>query len=118
MEKSLTRAEIEDLLQPRSKDRPIDRTQRTLDAIDATVRAIEAGEIEHAYSEKCLATAMGYLLVGCADGATREARQAITPYGLSGVVKFPSTDELRAGSATLRSLLKRKAKIRSKRVSE
>lgn len=109
MDKNLTRSEIGNLFQPRPKESPRDAARRTLDAMDATVSAIEAGEIRHAYSVESLATAMGYLLVGCLDGATRAARQSISPEAVSAKVNYPSADELRAGTATIRSLLRRKS---------
>ncbi len=118
MDKSLTRAEIGHLLQPRSKESPRDNARRTLDAMDATVTAIEAGEIRHAYSVESIATAMGYLLVGCVDGANCAALQSITPTGVSAKVKYPSADELHAGIATIRSLLRRSGMTAAKFASK
>ena len=50
-----------------------------MDALEATLKGIAAGEIRSDYAIHYAATAMGYLLAGCPEEAAWAARQAVAP---------------------------------------
>ena len=75
-----------------------------MDALEATLKGIAAGEIRSDYAIHYAATAMGYLLAGCPEEAAWAARQAVAPYALPAAMRRASAIELLAGVAQLRSL--------------
>lgn len=107
MSKHLTRAEIGELLRPR-RGQPQDKlVDLTIEGLTATLNSIAAGERSHDYAIESAATAIGYLLAGCTEHATRAARQAVTPYALSAASRQASAAELLTGLVKLRSVLGR-----------
>lgn len=104
MDKPLTRAEIDELLTPHPGQGSSQLAGLAMDGLEATLKAIAAGEFRSDYAIHYAATAMGYLLAGCPVEAAWAARQAVAPHALPAATRRASATELLAGVARLRSL--------------
>jgi hypothetical protein len=110
MEKPLTRTEISEMLRPRPNGESGQFAVLTLDALEATLRGIAAGEIPSGHAIHAAATSMGYLVAGCTEQAARAARQAVVPCALPATSRQASAAELLSGVAQLRTLLNKVCK--------
>jgi len=102
-DKTLSRAEIAELLRPRPGQTPEEVASLTAHALEAALRGIAAGSIPGGYTINEAAAAIGYLLAGCPEQAARAARQIVTPYALPPASRQASPAELLAGLSRLRS---------------
>ena len=103
MEKRLTRAEIDALLQPRLDLSSDELGEVAMTGIEATLESIAAGDIRTDYAIRYTAMAMGYLLANRPEPAIWAARQAIAFHALSNQPRA-SAEELMAGVARLRAM--------------
>lgn len=99
--KRLTRAEIGELLRPRTGRQPDEVARLTLDGLEAVLKGIAAGDIPGGHTIDAAAVALGYLLAGCTEQAARAARQVVIPYALTRGV---ATGDCRRASQRRRSL--------------
>jgi|GEM_PF-6778754 len=104
MDKPLTRADIDEFLQPRPGQDSIQLASLAMDGLEATLKGVAAGEIRSDYAIHYAATALGYLLAGCFEQAAWAARQAAAPCAIPAAARKASAGELLSGVARLRSL--------------
>jgi hypothetical protein len=101
--KTLTRAEIAELLRPRPGRTADELASLTLDALEAALEGIAAGNVPGGYTIDSAAAAIGYLLSGCTEQAARAARQIVAPYALPPASRQATPAELLGGVARLRA---------------
>lgn len=105
--KTLTRAEIGELLRPRAGQKPDELSSVTLDGLEAALEGIAAGDIPRGYTIDAAAAAIGYLLAGCMEQAARAARQVVVPAALPAASRQATAAELLTALAQLRSLTRK-----------
>ena len=101
-DKTLSRAELAELLRPLPGQTPEQVASLTVDALQAALQGIAAGSIPGGYTINEAAAAIGYLLSGCNEQAARAARQIVTPYALPPASRQATPAELLAGLSRLR----------------
>jgi hypothetical protein len=102
--KTMTRAEIGELLRPRPEQTADELAALTLEGLGAALRNIEAGEMP-SDTLHYAAAAIGYLLAGSVAQAARSARQVVVPQALTAVSPPATPTELLAGVGRVRALL-------------
>lgn len=102
MQKLTTRKEIGEFLEPGPKRDRQSLASLTMDALEATLKGLEAGTIRCDYARDYAAMAMGYLLSGCPEDAAWAARQAVMSEAIGKGFESASASELLVGVAKLR----------------
>ena len=77
--KTLSRAEIGEMLRPWPGQAADELTKRTLEGLEDALQGIASASVPSGYTIDSAAAAIGHLLAGCTEQAARAARQVGEP---------------------------------------